>query len=240
MTTPLFKWALAPLAAAAITASSATAAVVTFDLTGDDDPIFNELPSKVKLQEGSASAVFNARSIRGIEIEDGIIDAEKVRNARIGLFADGAGALSRTEGLEYGVDGVSKRGIWRDFLEVTFTDRGRDMRVTSLSLTFGNIGVAGFSIANDDFQVAADTDGSGRIRPGDLISGIFDADTQAVTVTGDDLFGGNVFGIFAGLDASWNLKTVSVEYTPVVPLPAGGLLLLTGLGGLAVARKRKG
>jgi hypothetical protein len=37
------------------------------------------------------------------------------------------------------------------------------------------------------------------------------------------------------------ITKLTINYTPVsaVPLPAGGLLLLTGLGGLALARRRK-
>ncbi|WP_281927119.1 VPLPA-CTERM sorting domain-containing protein [Roseibium album] len=47
-----------------------------------------------------------------------------------------------------------------------------------------------------------------------------------------------MIGAFDSND-EWKLKSITVDYTPTtpVPLPAGGLLLMGGLGALVIARK---
>ncbi|APX14332.1 VPLPA-CTERM sorting domain-containing protein [Tateyamaria omphalii] len=55
---------------------------------------------------------------------------------------------------------------------------------------------------------------------------------------------GQIVGSIIGFGAdswrdSFRLNSISFDIVSAVPLPAGGLLLLTGLGGLAVMRRRK-
>jgi transcriptional regulator of acetoin/glycerol metabolism len=235
----LFKWALAPLTAAAILASPAAAAVVTFDMTGNDDTLFNVLSNKAKMSEGEVDATFRARQLKDTTIDNGAVTSVATKGARLVRTTNGAGVLSRRNGATGEVDGISNRSNFLDMIEMRFQSRGRDLKVSELAFTFARIGAAA-SGSTGDFFLIADSDGSGRLRAGDAVSDLVQADTQAVTLSNVDLFGGNLFGVVAGQGASWTLKSVSATYTPVVPLPAGGLLLLTGLGGLAFARSRKG
>jgi hypothetical protein len=72
------------------------------------------------------------------------------------------------------------------------------------------------------------------------VSATRSATVDPITLGPQDLNYGAVFGIGAGVNASWVLSSVTVDYTPaVVPLPAGGVLMLTALGGLALSRRAK-
>ena len=63
--------------------------------------------------------------------------------------------------------------------------------------------------------------------------------TSIVEFLGLDLFD-DIFGIKAGIEGSWKLRSVVVDYSvPEVPLPAAAWLLLGGIGGLAALRRSK-
>lgn len=50
----------------------------------------------------------------------------------------------------------------------------------------------------------------------------------------------DLFGIKAGVNGSWKLRSVVVDYSvPEIPLPAAGWLMLAGIGSIAALRRRK-
>lgn len=70
-------------------------------------------------------------------------------------------------------------------------------------------------------------------------NGADDANSTPTYMFGDD-WTGTMFGIGARQnDDEFRISGLSFEYVAPIPLPAGGVLLLTALGGLALARRRK-
>ena len=100
--------------------------------------------------------------------------------------------------------------------------------------TFANVGIVGFSRASGGDLFNGPSGGW------DLMSDVSLTGTAAllqwfspeVETTGGILFFENAAGVQTSFDA--------VVGTSEVPLPAGGVLLLTGLGGFAAFRRRKG
>lgn len=241
MNSTLLTRAFATAFAMSAFVGAAPAAIVTFDLTGTDVASYDSLSSSVTLRDRGLRMTVNAKRFAGLEVDaSNTITNGGVRNSRVGLFEKGAGSLSHLNDAESVVDGNHVNGVFTDFLQLRFRDgRRRGADVTITSLTFDRIAEGG-RIANAEFFIVGDTSGNGKLRVGDQVSQILQAATDPVQPGPEDLNFGNVFGIGATVGASWVLSSVSVDYPPaLVPLPAGGLLLMTALGGLGIARRKK-
>lgn len=153
-----------------------------------------------------------------------ITAASNAPDPRIGRYGAGAGVFNSPIDNSRAVDSSG----WNDFISLSF-----DVDVILTGVTFGR-----YNRWFDDFRWLTDTSGDGSIGVGDFIS-------DELTVTGSySGFGGAAgrvfaFGAFDHWD-SWALESVTFETIPpsAVPLPAGGLLLLSGLFGIAAVRRK--
>ncbi len=145
------------------------------------------------------------------------------RNAYVN--ADGANGLGVYNNVRRGrttdntgdVDGR----YWDDFLILTF-----DQNVQLDIARFGSFD------SNDDYRMIYDMTGDAELGYGDFVTRSGDDNPQTSFPWVHD----NVFGFLAtGSNDDWRLAELQVS---IVPLPAGGLLLLTGLAGLAAMRRR--
>ena len=224
------------MAALSLQVASASAAEITFDLTGTDVADYSTLSTKAKVKQDGLRLMVNAKRFRDLVLNpDGEITNGAVRNSRTGLFADGAGALSNLADADAAVDGFHSAGRFTDFLQLRFRDKDGAAKVQITSLVFDRIGGGG-RIAHGGFFIVGDTNGDNRIGVGDSVTRQIEASTAPVEIGVAALTSGSLFAIAAPTNASWVLRSVTVS---PVPLPAGGLLLLTGLGGLLFARRMK-
>lgn len=101
-------------------------------------------------------------------------------------------------------------------------------------------------ILSGTWRVADNTLGlflNGVSIPGTTFLNTWDFDSHTGPITTGFVAGMNTFeirgdSINSGWDAFWFAGTVTHADVPNVPLPAGGWLLLAGLGGLAALRRR--
>lgn len=153
-------------------------------------------------------------------------------DARIGRYYGGASVTNSPGDNSHQVDSSG----WSDFITASFSYNGEDVDVAMSSVSFS------FFDSRDDFRWGYDLSGDGSYGDGDFLSH-----------REDD----NPFSDFGGVESSlfmfgafdkgkkqkdyWKLHAVTVHFEPptTVPLPAGGLLLLSGLGVFAFARKRQ-
>ena len=241
MTLTNYKAAIAAFAVVTTAATAASAATVTFDLNGNDSTNFNKLDSSFDITEGGLTATFDGKAFRSLDVngesvgqlgysENGTITDADIRDGHIGRYYGGVGIVNSAGDGSHTVDG---RG-WDDFVQISF---GQDILVDSISF--------GFFDKSDRFRVIADKNNDDEIGVGDFLSNTVDIPGNGTFTDASltNFFGStNTFAIGAfGYHDSWKLQSITVSYTEMaaVPLPASGLLLLAGFGGLAAMRRRQ-
>ncbi len=111
---------------------------------------------------------------------------------------------------------------WDDYIILTF-----DQDVQLERARFGSFG------SNDDFRLVYDVTGDDNIGTGDFVT----TNQDDNPFSGFPSVEGNVYAFLAtGGNDDWRLRNLTVS---TVPLPAGGLMLLSGLAGFAAMRRRK-
>ncbi|CTQ61737.1 MAG: VPLPA-CTERM sorting domain-containing protein [Roseibium album] len=223
---------------------TANAAPVAFDLSlsPGQSTNYNVLPNSFSLTVDGLTATFTAGAFtNGLDSSGGNRNISntsggytiggpsntlnQASDIRIGRYYGGAGVVTRP-GEEHWVDGSG----WDNFVTASFSYMGEAVDVAMTSVSFSFFG------GNDDFRWGYDLSGDGSYGTGDFLSYKNDANPFSG-------FGGVESGLFmiGAFDSNdeWKLKSITVDYTPTtpVPLPAGGLLLMGGLGALAIARK---
>ncbi|MDA8747339.1 VPLPA-CTERM sorting domain-containing protein [Litoreibacter sp.] len=228
-------------ASALFTASSMASAATTFNLgcgggvTCDSSSSsvsnVNSLPSSFSETMGDLTVTATAKSLIGVTVVasngDGSADysgASGLATGKIGRFVGGAGVFS-SAGDAHTVD---SNGPF-ELIELTF-----NKAVSITDLAFGY-----FFGGNDTFGLMTDLGDDGLFVGIDRLG----AQTNVANnvSTGSTLFSKTWGVVTYNSSASFKLSAVTVEKAPVpaVPLPAGGLLLLSGLAGLGFARRRK-
>lgn len=225
------------------------AAPVTFNLSQatNDSQNYNNLQNSFTLNVNGLTAIFSAgaftndldasgddRNITGTSngyTVGGPINTltTPANEARIGRYNGGAGV---TNSPGDGSHQVESSG-WSDFITASFWYNGSPVDVEMSSVSFSL-----FNPSFDDFRWGYDLSGDGDYGTGDFLS--FQQNSNPFSnFSGVEshLF---MFGAFDANDA-WKLNSVTVDFTPTtpVPLPAGGLLLLSGLGVFAMVRRRQ-
>ena len=197
-------------------ATAASAATVTYDLTGGS--------GQTALAEFSAGGVGLTVSALSVD-QAGAVRSDS--DSVVSLNADGLGALNRVSSADpeknVFVDGNSPRGF-NDLLVFQFSQA-----VASVAVSF--VERAGFEASQ--FTLYAAASGGGLASAG--------APSDVDGTTSFD-FVLDSFGL-AALENSDQFLVSSVSFddgsVAPIPVPAAGLLLLGGLGGLALARRRR-
>lgn len=107
------------------------------------------------------------------------------------------------------------------------------IKLTSITFAYAD--------SNDQYDVFAFGNGIGAAATETDFDNSMNCGSSVCTMTNFIIGEGSIFGIGAFYDDSeWKLKAITFDVIPPgeVPLPAAGWLLLAGLGGLAVAKRR--
>lgn len=209
---------ISAVAAALCIAGPSSAAIATFEFAKSpgDWPYYYALPSSLSFSEGDLSLTVYGRARAGNTLVDG----------RVGQYSHGLGVTNSPHDNSHQVDSSG----YEDFLEFVFS--------TPVLLREAEFSLVG---SDDDFRYAWDSNLSGRINAGDSLG-------EEIDIPWDDTWGDDAnedfgssrylawaIGAFDDCD-EWKLKSLTVEYTSPVPLPAGLPLLLGAFGAFGVAR----
>ena len=153
------------------------------------------------------------------------------------------------------VDGLTSTNIGQitDFVEMAFSADSDPVDVTLKSLTFGWVGgvyyYSDVPLINGMFEILVSDLSETSIGAGATLalsgtatggSGAYGLLGTFAVIPNTSEFTDNLFGIKAGLNGSWKLKSATVEYSvPEIPLPAAGWLMLAGIGSIAAFRRKK-
>lgn len=152
-------------------------------------------------------------------------------DARIGRYKGGASVTNSPGDNSHQVDSKG----WSDFITASFTYNGKAVDVAMSSVSFS------YFDNWDDFRWGYDLSGDGEYGDGDFLSYRKDANPfSSFGGVTSSLFMFGAFDTYKNGYDFWKLKSVTVHFDPptTVPLPAGGVLLLSGIGLFAVARRR--
>ena len=226
------KTLLTTAAVIALGASAASAASVTFDLTGQGGATFDTSPSTVSLTDAATglTANFDAKAFRrvagtGPSLTGTTVSPDAIiLDSTFSAASGGVGIFSTAIDSNPAIDGTGAK----EFVQISFD---QDVTITAVSLEIlGGI---------DGVRLITDTNGDGMIGVGDTFSERAGVAGFPATLS---LAAGEVFafGGFWKADAfTLSDLTVEVADPPAVPLPAGGALLLTGIAGIALAKRRR-
>lgn len=203
------------LAAALLTATGASAAVVNFDFTDASSNVFTS---------GGVSVTATGHRLNS----NGSIGTQRT----LGLYDNGLGVASYS-GDEHFVDGA---GDYNDVVRFAFSQVVRIVSVTLAyadrqdTFSFGYQGNSGYvHVTNSQSLNVSNTTWN------------YSANPDEATYSFINAYWSSIFGIGAVDSGSeFKIASMTVETSPsVVPLPAAGWALIAGLGALAAVKRRK-
>ena len=249
--------------AAILCAGAASAATYTFTLNESGDAITRLSDNSFEIDK-DVEGVTLTGTFAGLYIDGAVFSGDTLSGGSVdparsldrwytGAGVCGAGSCFDID-TRHTVDGVSDGSADFDMIEMSFSTAEGAVDVTLTELVFGYVGVFpyggryyGYSGTNGSFEILTDASGDDAIGLNDFrtYSGIAPSVYQNGSVNLDGISGltDSHFGVKAGENGSWKLLSATVSYSVAsineVPLPAGGLLLIAGLGGLAALRRAR-
>lgn len=163
-------------------------------------------------------------------------DGSVFSGAGAGTFASAADAVSNflitVDGFSYSALGLGSAFLYDNHMPGSAADVTDGFFAGSGQLTGADQG--GFAVTSAQFSI-------GTIVELGILNDLSSPNlSQFEQLIAANTFDGNtnILGFGTGEDVRFNLAEVTVEMSDV-PLPAGGLLLLAGLGGLGALRRRQ-